>query len=80
MAKRMLRNRTVLMVAAKNDEIILPQFATALWESIGKKPQLVWLDSGHITAAQYIFAEVERLGKFFAPKGSATAKPENVSQ
>ncbi|MGH7202313.1 MAG: alpha/beta hydrolase, partial [Planctomycetaceae bacterium] len=65
----LLRDRTVLMVAATEDEII-PRAATlALWESIGKKPELIWLDAGHVTAGRYIFGEIERLGKFFQPDG-----------
>ena len=76
----LLEDRTVLMVAAKNDEIVLPEFAIALWESIAKKPQLVWLDSGHITAAQYILGEVERLGRFFEQGPSEAAKPKAASK
>jgi cephalosporin-C deacetylase-like acetyl esterase len=60
----LLKDRTVLMVAAKNDEVIPPESTRALWESIGK-PELVWLDAGHITAARYLYGEMERLGRFF---------------
>ena len=38
----LLKGRRVLMIAAKNDEIIPPASATALWESIGHEPELVW--------------------------------------
>lgn len=62
----LLQNRDVLMVVAKHDEILPPQSSLALWESIGKKPELVWLDSGHITAAMYIFGETRRLTTFFS--------------
>jgi dienelactone hydrolase len=61
----LLKDRDVLMVNAKNDEII-PRAATlALWEAIGSKPELVWLDAGHITAAAYLPGEMVRLQKFF---------------
>lgn len=62
----LLQNRDVLMVVAKHDEILPPKSSVALWESIGKKPELVWLDSGHITAAMYIFGETRRLTTFFS--------------
>jgi dienelactone hydrolase len=63
----LLKDRTVLMVAAKHDTIV-PRAATmALWNSIGRKPKLVWLDAGHISAAQFLYGEMERLGTFFQP-------------
>ncbi|WP_298865414.1 alpha/beta hydrolase family protein [uncultured Gimesia sp.] len=62
----LLEDRDVLMVVAKHDEILPPKSSIALWESIGKKPELVWLDSGHITAAMYIFGETRRLTTFFS--------------
>lgn len=60
----LLRNRRVLMVAARHDEVIPRDSTLALWESIGK-PDLVWLDAGHISAVLYLYGEIERLGKFF---------------
>lgn len=62
----LLKDRDVLMVAAKHDEILPPESAVALWESIGKQPELVWLDAGHISAAMYIFGETQRLTTFFS--------------
>lgn len=61
----LLRDRDVLMVAAKNDEIIPPAATIALWESIGKQPELVWLDAGHITAAKFLPGEMGRIAGFF---------------
>jgi dienelactone hydrolase len=62
---KLLANRDVLMVAARHDEIIPTEATNALWNSIGTKPELIWLDSGHITAARYIFGELGRLQTFF---------------
>lgn len=62
----LLKDRDVLMVAAKNDEIIPPVATIALWESIGKRPELVWLDAGHITAAKFLPGEMGRLAGFFS--------------
>lgn len=61
----LLKGRRVLMVAAKNDEVIPPESAVALWESIGKEPELVWLDAGHYTALRYLPRELVRLDRFF---------------
>lgn len=69
----LLKDRDVLMVAAKHDEILPPKTAIALWESIGKQPELVWLDSGHISAALYIFGETQRLTTFFSNWDEPTA-------
>lgn len=63
----LLRGRRVLMVCGEHDEVIPPKCAVALWESIGREPELVWLDAGHYSAALYLFGEMERLGEFFAP-------------
>ena len=67
---RLLQERQVLIVAAKHDKIVPPQATLALWNASGRKPRLVWLDCGHISAAQFLFGEMQRLIKFF----SAAAK------
>jgi dienelactone hydrolase len=61
----LLKDRDVLMVNAKHDEIIPHAATMALWEAIGTKPELVWLDAGHITAAAYLPGEMVRLQRFF---------------
>lgn len=73
----LLKNRRVLMIAARNDVIVPPESTRALWDSMGRKPKLVWLDAGHISAALYLYGELERLCKFFQAE---TAHPEGVSQ
>jgi len=62
----LLKQRQVLIVAAKNDRIVPPKSTRALWKAMDRKGQLVWLDAGHITAALYLYGEMERLGKFFS--------------
>src|SRR5262245_13401647 len=64
----LLKGRRVLMIEAKNDEVIPPTSATALWESIGREPDLVWLDAGHYSAIRYLPQELVRLDKFFNGK------------
>lgn len=62
----LLKGRRVLMLAARKDEIFPESSIHALWESMGKEPQLVWLeDAGHYTAVLYILRESDRLGEFF---------------
>lgn len=61
----LLKGRRVLMVAAKNDEIVLPACTHALHDAIGNEPELVWLDAGHYTAAKYLPREFVRLARFF---------------
>jgi dienelactone hydrolase len=64
----LLKNRQILMVGAKNDEVIPKDCTVALWEKIGTKQEIIWLDAGHYSAALYIVGEMERLGQFFQPK------------
>jgi fermentation-respiration switch protein FrsA (DUF1100 family) len=61
-----LRGRMVLMVNAEHDEIIPKSATLALYEAIGREPELVWLEgAGHYTAVQYLPREIERLKTFF---------------
>lgn len=61
----LLKGRDVLMVNAKHDEIIPTAATEALFQSIGKQPELIWLDAGHISAAKYLPGEMVRLQTFF---------------
>jgi len=67
----LLKGRHVMMIEAKNDEVIPPACATALWESIGREPELVWIDSGHYTAIKYLPESLVRLDNFFNGKKAA---------
>lgn len=64
----LLKGRHVMMIEAKNDEVIPPACATALWESIGREPELVWIDAGHYTAIKYLPESLVRLDNFFNGK------------
>jgi dienelactone hydrolase len=61
----LLKGRRVLMIAAAYDEIITPSSSKALWESIGREPELVWLDGTHYTAIKFLPRELVRLDMFF---------------
>ena len=59
-----LRDRRVLMVAAKRDEIVPPSAAVALWEAMGK-PKIVWYDTTHYGAALYLLAALKPVLEHF---------------
>lgn len=61
----LLKGRRVLMIAAKNDEVVPPASARALWNSIGQEPELVWIDAGHYTAIRFLPRELVRIDRFF---------------
>jgi dienelactone hydrolase len=55
-----LKGKNLLMIAAKEDEIVPPKAATQLWEATGKQ-RIVWLDAGHITAAFYTMSVLREM-------------------
>ena len=59
-----LKGRSVLMVAAKRDDVVPPTMATALWEAAGK-PKIVWFDTTHYGAALYVLPMMEEVRKHF---------------
>ena len=61
----LLKGRRVLMVVAKNDEVVSPESGLALWESMGREPKLVWLNAGHYSAVKYLPRELVRMDLFF---------------
>jgi dienelactone hydrolase len=59
-----LRERKVLMIAAKRDEIVPPRMARALWEATGRQ-EIVWYDCTHYGAALYLVPALGHLVKHF---------------
>ncbi len=51
----LLKDRKVLIVAAKNDEIVSPRMAENLWKSSGQQ-RIIWLNAGHYTAILYLIS------------------------
>lgn len=49
-----LKSKQLLQIAGRNDVIVPPIMAQALWEKSGKQ-QIQWYDCGHYTAAFYFF-------------------------
>jgi dienelactone hydrolase len=48
-----LKDRRLLIVAGKRDEIVPPKMARALWDASGRQ-KIVWYDCGHYTAVLYL--------------------------
>jgi hypothetical protein len=51
-AKNLL-GRKVLIIAARNDEIVPPRMAENLWNATGRQ-RIIWLNAGHYGAALYL--------------------------
>lgn len=61
-----IHGRKVLMINARQDEVI-PRVATdALWTAFGQPP-IVWYQAGHYTAIWHIGDAMERLANFLQP-------------
>lgn len=72
--------RAVLMVAARQDEVIPPASTLASWNAIGEEPELIWLDAGHVTAGRYFFRELKRMQDFFAAESAAADVSESTAE
>jgi dienelactone hydrolase len=59
-----LKDRKVLILAAKRDDIVPPRCAEALWEATGKQ-KIVWYNCTHYGAALYLFPAMEHILKHF---------------
>jgi hypothetical protein len=59
-----LEGRKVLIVAAKNDEIVPPRMAETLWEATGKQ-RIIWLNAGHFSAAVYLLQGLKNVVEHF---------------
>jgi dienelactone hydrolase len=60
-----LKNRKILMMAGRIDEVIPPECTTRLWEAAGKPP-ITWFDCGHYSAAAYLLPATRQMVDFFA--------------
>ena len=69
-----VRGRKILMINATNDEVIPKECAEALWRAFGK-PEIVWLETGHVTAVRFILDGLGRVARFFQPE-AAPAEPK----
>jgi dienelactone hydrolase len=57
-----LRDRRVLIIAGKRDDIVLPRMAEALWNATGQQ-KIVWFDCTHYGAVLYFMAAMDHVVK-----------------
>ncbi|GIW82786.1 MAG: hypothetical protein KatS3mg105_4593 [Gemmatales bacterium] len=55
-----LKDRKLLIIAGKKDEIVPPKMAEALWQAAGKQ-KIVWYDCGHYTAILYLVPAMKHI-------------------
>lgn len=60
-----LAGRNVLMLNARNDEVIPRACTESLWEAFGRPP-IHWYDAGHYSALLYITDALDKVSNFFA--------------
>lgn len=53
-----LKTKRLLLIAARQDEVVPPQAMQQLWEATGKQ-KLIWLDATHVGAAVYAFPAMQ---------------------
>jgi dienelactone hydrolase len=59
-----LRDRKLLIVAAKNDEIVPPRMAENLWKATGRQ-RIIWLNAGHYSAVLYLVSGLSQVVEHF---------------
>jgi len=62
-----LKDRQLLILAAKQDEVLPPQAAVALWKASGQQ-RIIWFDSTHYGAIVYLPAGLHYLAEHFGAK------------
>ena len=60
----LLKDRKVLIIAAKNDEIVPPKMAENLWKATGEQ-RIIWLNAGHYSAALFILPGLKNVVEHF---------------
>jgi dienelactone hydrolase len=59
-----LKDRRVLILAARRDEIVPPRMAKALWKATGRQ-KIVWYDCTHYGAVAYLVPALRQLVRHF---------------
>ncbi len=59
-----LKDRKLLILAARHDEIVPPKMAERLWETTGRQ-KIVWFNAGHYTALGYLPTALGHIVKHF---------------
>lgn len=63
-----LKDRKLLIVAAKKDEVVPPRMAENLWNATGRQ-RIIWLNAGHFTAALYLMSGLSEIVDHFKREG-----------
>jgi dienelactone hydrolase len=59
-----LKDRKLLIVAAKNDEIVPPRMALNLWRASGEQ-RIIWLNAGHYSAVLFLASGLSHVVEHF---------------
>ncbi len=59
-----LKQRRVLMINGRYDQLVPPQCTEALWQAAGRPP-IQWWDCGHYTAMRFVFVAIRETVDFF---------------
>jgi dienelactone hydrolase len=62
------RDRRILMLNARDDEVIPRACTESLWKALGQPP-IEWYSGGHYTVIRHIFRALLRVSHFFAHRG-----------
>ncbi len=50
-----LKGKRLLLIAAKNDDVVPPAAMKRLWEAVGKPEAMIWVEATHVGSALYTF-------------------------
>jgi dienelactone hydrolase len=59
-----LKDRKVLLIAAKRDDVVPPKMAEAMWEATGRQ-KIVWYDCTHVGAVVYVVPALRHIVDHF---------------
>jgi len=59
-----LKDRKLLIIAAKNDEVVPPRMAENLWKASGQQ-RILWLNAGHYSAVLYLMSGLSQITDHF---------------
>jgi dienelactone hydrolase len=72
-----LRGRRMLMLNAKEDEVIPPECTKVFWKAAGE-PEIVWYTGGHYSVAKHLFNAMSRVSDFFAQSKAQAATDQPI--
>jgi cephalosporin-C deacetylase-like acetyl esterase len=76
---RPVAGRKILMLNARQDEVVPPACTQALWRAFGQ-PEIIWWDAGHYTSVRYIFEAMAKTVQFFQPSGQPAGETQSTAK